>query len=140
MTENKTASAKKRPTFITVLCILSFIGIGISIIVGILGIIGLEASYRMLSELGSSMWGDMPSIAMMRLSMILSLVLTGVSLAWVIMIWKLKKLGFYLYVGAAIIAIILPLFVIGKSSLNVFSVVVTAIFIILYGVNFKHLK
>jgi len=61
------------------------------------------------------------------------------SLFGAIMMWKLKKTGFYLYVAANIIAAILPMVWLG-SAFAIMGFIWPVIFIVLYAINLKHLK
>ncbi|MDP1802384.1 MAG: hypothetical protein Q8L81_13585, partial [Bacteroidota bacterium] len=62
-----------------------------------------------------------------------------VSLFGVIKMWKLQKIGFFLYVGATVVSIIMTIVYSGFSS-GMMSIVFGALFIVLYGLNLKHLK
>ncbi|MFN6038665.1 MAG: hypothetical protein ACK452_09365, partial [Bacteroidota bacterium] len=62
-----------------------------------------------------------------------ALMLTGA-----IMVWKLKKLGFFLYVGGNILNIVLPLAF--GLPFDILGTVIVIIFIVLYFLNLKHLK
>jgi len=124
-----------RPTFLTVLCILTFIGSGLS---ALFILIGLVAAGALSGWLGSFPgMGDMGGLGSGYLVIVLVLALA--SLYGAIMMWKLKKMGFYLYTGANVIALFVPIIMASGKFLTL-GLVFTVLFIILYGLNLKHLK
>jgi len=155
MEENTTLEPKKMPGFLKVLCILSFIGVGLSIIMSIVGYIGLAALSTMSNSLSSG-FSDVPEVNTAMSSMdalvkngalyyILLIVAALICLVGVIMMWKLKKTGFYIYVIGEIAPVILPfvLFggfgVLGTMAL-VMGLIFPIAFIIMYALNLKHMS
>ena len=120
------ATAKQRPQFLTVLCILSYIGCGLAII------------------------GSLVTIG--TITGVIGLLAALICLYGVIQMWKLKKKGFYFYLVGEITPIIVSFATIGLAGLFSFAggiiAIITAlmvtifpvIFIILYGLNLKHLE
>ena len=53
--------------------------------------------------------------------------------------WKMKKMGFYMYAGANLVAFILPIAMLGLPF-NAMGLVWVILFVGLYGMNLKHLK
>ncbi len=83
-----------RPTFLTVLCILTFIGSGLGLIGGLLGLVG------------SSFLSWMPGVGGgTTLAVILGLVAAVLCLLGAVRMWGLYKQGFTLYLLGALIAI-----------------------------------
>jgi hypothetical protein len=114
-----------RPGFLTALCILSYIGCGLAIIGGL--------------------------VAITTLSGILNLVAALICLWGVIQMWKLKKMGFYIYLVGEIAPLIISIATIGFAGLFnfagglmaltvAFGFIFSLLFIILYAVNLKHLS
>jgi len=138
-TENVAAAA--RPTFLTVLCILSFIAAGLGILGYITAITAMSvvsAGVSALESAGGTITQTMgPSAAMTWAYVIVGFVTTLVSLYGVIKMWKLAKIGFFLYVGASVVSMIMG-FV--YSGFGVMGVIFPILFIVLYGLNLKHLK
>ena len=142
----------KRPTFLTVLCILSFIAAGISIIGGLLmglgkGAVEAAGGTTSLSNEMSNMPGmtaegnEVLAAADAIFSwpyMITSMILVIIGLIGVIKMWKLQKQGFYIYTGTAVAGIILPL--IFGVPFGVMGTVFTVAFIAMYGANLKAMK
>lgn len=153
MEENTTLGKKKLPGFLKVLCIFSFIGIGVYIVTYVLGYVTLIASSS-VSESITSEFND-PSVDSAIASMdplvkngtlyyILSLVACVLCLVGVIMMWKLKKSGFFIYLVGEIAPIILPFILLGGfGALGFFSIILSFVpiaFIIMYALNYRHLS
>lgn len=141
--------APKRPTFLTVLCILSFIAAGFSIIGGLMmgagsaivnsaavqdavasdpdAAAGMENASAVMAEAGLSTGAIWLGVA-----------LTVIGLIGVIMMWKLKKTGFYVYTGTQVLGIVLPM-VMG-AGFALWGTVFAVLFIVLYGMNLKHMS
>lgn len=124
-----------RPTFLTVLCILTFIGSGLSAFANLLLLVAAGAASSMLSSI--PLMGDVGGLGSGYLVIVLVLALA--SLYGAIMMWKLKKMGFYLYSGANVIALFIPM-IMASGKFPIFGLIITALFIFLYGLNLKHLK
>ncbi len=148
----------KRPTFLTVLCILTFVGVAISLIGGIMNYFAYSALAAtgdmfggMKTDAGQDMNNAMNSMAsalgmdygkMAMVAMIQALLNIPI-LIGAIMMWKQKKMGFWVYAIFEIIQPILPL-VMGLGLLGgvmaTVGLIFSILFIILYGVNLKHMK
>jgi len=155
MEENTTLETKKMPGFLKVLCILSFVGVGFSIIMSIVGYVGLAALSTMSNSLSSG-FGDAPGMNEATSSMnalinngalyyMLLIVAALICLVGVIMMWKLKKTGFYIYVIGEIIPAILPFILLGGFGVFgtmafVFGLIFSIAFIIMYALNLKHMS
>jgi hypothetical protein len=74
-----------------------------------------------------NIYNDMPKILV-----IINLVAYFFSLFAVALMWQLKKLGFFIYVAAQVIALAL--------AFTVGGLIFTALFIVLYFLNFKHME
>jgi len=159
------ADNPKRPTFLTVLCILSFIA-------GIWGIYsGIQSSFtdkpqRDLEEARTEMeeamdqMGDGPAMVVNMLESALEMAeLTAVnaqnlgyvaiatsllSLLGVWLMWNLRRMGFHIYVVASLLGLLLPFAFLGFSMVALiglgFGALFTILFIILYAVNLKHMR
>lgn len=92
----------------------------------------------MMSSAFSAMSAD--SIRKSSLIGILSCILT---LTGAIMMWGLRKNGFYLYIAGIVIAIVAPLLIFGGGLIGLASGGMTAVigiaFIVMYGVNTKYM-
>ena len=148
---------KQRPVFLSVICILTFIGSGwgalsslFSLIVGTSGN-SFDAMYSMMGS--NPEMADMMSSTMDYLQTtitygtqisVIQLVLTIISLIGAIMMFRLKRLGFYLYAAAQVVMLFVMPYFAGYSWIVLASFIVSAVFaalfIILYAVNLKHME
>lgn len=136
-----TAGAGKRPVFLTVLCILSFIAAGF----GIITFVGLITAMGAATAVVGSMEGlegvseaaaAGPSAAMTWAYLAVGLITIVVSLIGVIKMWKLKKQGFMLYVGANVVSMIMG----SIYSFSIGALIIPIVFIVLYYLNVKHMS
>jgi asparagine N-glycosylation enzyme membrane subunit Stt3 len=151
--ENNTTPTEQtgtRPTFLTVLCILSFIAAGFAIIGYVLVITAMGAASAIASNMegmsgeagqAAAMMNEAmskaPSMGLTWAYIIVGFVTVLVSLFGVIKMWKLQKIGNYLYVGASVVSMIMGII---YSGFGVMGVLFPILFIVLYGLNLKHLK
>ncbi len=158
----------KRPTFITVLCILTFIGSGWGLVGGAIQYFsadkqalsmsiskekvatdiqksgksdaGTQMAEKMVNSMGSAF-----TVENLKKTAIASVVGALLCLAGAFLMWQLKKTGFYLYIAGTLIGIISPFVIYGTD--NLMSIITSVmvgffgiVFVILYGVNLKHMK
>lgn len=154
-----------RPTFLLVICILTFIGSGWSVLSNLFSIFtsgmmdsslqmeqysnmmgnieGSASSSFLAGFLNSSMEVLQATAAHAREIAVMQLVLSVISLLGAIMMFQLRRFGFYLYTAAQTLALfVLPYFA-GFSTLVVigmlWSAFISLIFIILYAVNLRYM-
>lgn len=155
---------KQRPTFLTVICILSFIGLGFSILGAIINLamapmmqevsgIAQSGMDEAMNEISTDAPAALPfiqklfgsSMAMMEhlteIS-IINLICSAIALFGVIKMWQLKKVGFYLYTGGKIIIILTPIVLVGGliGSMSLIGAVFPIAFIVMYAVNLKAME
>jgi hypothetical protein len=154
MEENDKIVVKKIPVFLKVLCISSFIGSAIYLITYIIGYIFLKSlinetisinkDFGDISDVNSIMSNSEPLIKNGMLYYILSMIAVLICLAGVIMMLKLKKTGFYIYVVGEIAPVVLPFILLsGFGALSGFSIILAilpVLFIIMYALNLKHMS
>ncbi len=132
---------KKRPVFLTVLCILTFIGSGLGVLGGAIGLVaaGAATSLSKIPMLGPAL-ATAASFGIVYT--LINLVLAAASLYGAIMMWKLKKTGFWIYLVAQVAMLIVPVFFMGIAGLvgSVLGLVFTAAFIIMYAINLKAME
>ena len=140
--QNNSNGRKKRPGFLSVLCILTFAGSGLGMLGGLFTLIAASMADFLSTVPGFGNAIEAAAIAGTTYSVI-SVLLSFVSLLGAIFIWNLKKTGFWMYTVAQVAMLILP-FLFLPSILAmvgfILSVVFTAVFIILNAVNYKHLS
>lgn len=155
-----------RPSFLTVLCILTWVGSGFILISQLFSLamapmlkatssLAQEGMEEAMDELSSDAPGFAPifqkfmgqgmqaiehhvELSLIRIIGVL-LVLFGA-----ITMWKLKKMGFYLFLGGKMVIIIGVFIIMGASGLAFLSIIgslfVAIAFGIMYGVNLKYMK
>jgi len=164
--DQQTTSNNQRPLFLTIVCILSFVGLGWSIVQSFTGLIFTGAGEPLMDLVKSNMeiakaevYTSDPDASVFvnaifdattRLLEILPLfigitsLLSLLALTGVILMWMLKRTGFYIYTGAKVIGLFIPVALLGYNFLSMFMtmgmVFTSAIFITLYAFNFKVLK
>ena len=159
-TPEELSNKPARPPFLNTLCILSFIMGGLMVLTGIWGVISSFMPYS-VSELESiermkELGMDPAAFEKNPVGQIISLLFQVVSLFGVVMMWKLRKTGFYLYILGEIAPYIYTI-AMGKSITammgsmgSMFSTVVyvslaiviliNVAFIIMYALNLKHMR
>ena len=150
-----------RPTLLTVVCILSYIGGGIrivfySVLWAISGAVMQYIEKKMegvdvrdasfwLKKIGDASMEKVDHIAGNITSFLMvSTFLSIISVAGVFFMWKMQLKGFYLYTGAQLFLISSPyiIFNIGMPSLGTFffSSLMSFVFIILYAIHLKKME
>ncbi|MFA8433567.1 MAG: hypothetical protein ACEPOZ_03525 [Marinifilaceae bacterium] len=151
----------KRPTFLTVLCILTFIWSGLKIIGNFINLI--FSSFRnnfdlsffddILTDIDDEFAYQIVENAFEVLQRAIdhgfaialsNLLLYGLNLTGAILMFQLNRKGFYLYVAAQVLLLaVTPVFV-GWNFLSAFSVfwggMFAVLFIVLYSLNLKHMR
>lgn len=151
----------KRPTFLTVLCILTFVGAGLNLVMSIVNYFSYSAMASNGSNLFNSLGGGgsaeseqlaqgigalaeafgMDFEKMALVSLIQALINIPILIGALLM-WKQKKTGFYVYTVFELVQPIIPL-VMGLGMLGgmmaVFGILFAVVFIVLYGLNLKHM-
>jgi uncharacterized membrane protein len=148
----------KRPKFLTVLCILSFVGIGLSLVFGIMNYFSYSAlanAGNALDNLGAGAGSEKMGEALnaiadsfgvdyskLALASLIQTLLNLPILAGVILMWKQKKLGYFIYAPFELIQPALPL-VMGLGFFGGISAILGLVFaiafIVMYGLNLKHM-
>ncbi len=157
-----------RPQFLAVICILTFIGSGWGIIGGIIQFATSEKQAQQIvitkkkaasdiqkkgdnnagSHFAEKMVNSMTTAftaANFRKAGIAAIIGALFCLAGALMMWRLKRIGFYSYIIGVIIGIVSPFIIYGSDNLMaIISSIgvgfIGMVFIILYGVNMKYMK
>ncbi len=155
-----------RPTFLMVLCILTFLGSGYAIFSGITGYLTADATAGLTQaamqdaqdqiassdDAGSKMAekmlsgiSDVLKPENLKKNAMFTAIAAIFTLAGAILMFQLKKAGFWLYVVGTIISIVAPFVIFGAG--NLFSLgmafitaLIGILFVILYALNLKYLK
>lgn len=159
----------QRPQFLKILCILTFIGSGYGIINGVVTYFKANDISKFVTEAKAEINNDISkkkkandtasvslagnvvnnmsvmakpeNLRKMAIGTVISSILC---LLGAILMWNLRKVGFYIYALGTIIIIILPFYLFGNNFLNNISVGVQGfigiIFVIFYAMNIKSMK
>jgi len=161
--EEQVMETKKRPIFLTVLGILSFIGVGWQIISGIItmgagsltsavtsagseyaeGLSNMEGMDQAMAGLNEAVDAANKLAQNASLLGIINIVAALVCLLGVIWMWKLMKKGFYVYVIGELAAPVATLALVGFGLGGITATlgfIFPIIFIILYALNLKHMS
>ncbi len=161
--------APQRSTFLTVLCVLTFLASSYSIVTNISNYLNADVSSTFVkqslddtqSKLEESLKDDekaagitdrlmsdaskMSSPESIKKSALLTILASALTLGGAILMFMLRKPGFWLYVAGTLVSIIAPLVISGTG--NMLSIGMTILFgffgilfIILYALNLKQLR
>ena len=159
--ETLSVHPKPRPVLLTVLCVLTFIGSGFGIFGNLMAMFAtpfLEFVQPSMFEEAFNHLGNNPGdqfvkqaldMGLLALDNFLAITLSkfifyALSLVGAIMMFQMKKIGFYLYIAAQVgFLFIGPIFLgwnLFVSIALLFSVFFSLLFIALYAINFKHMS
>lgn len=161
-------SKKKRPTFLIILAVLSFLSLVLSFFGSLFSFLSgplseeemesqsaqLYESISLLKSQGMDGFADTMEKTMMYadymnseafyIGNLTSLLVSILGIVAVILMLKLRKIGFHLYVAYSLLPILLMYVIAPIELITTFAVVtsliVSALFCLLYGLNLKHMK
>jgi hypothetical protein len=151
----------KFPSFLKVLCILTFIGAGFGLITALSGIFTLDSSIATLERSQETLRGSHNPLGNFsgqiqsmkkygQISNILTILANALCLVGALLMWKLKKIGYFAYLAGSLSAFV-PLYLLNSSNnegmmgvimgiVFIIQIMLIIAFIIMYTINFKHLK
>ncbi len=143
-----------RPEFLKILCILSFVASGLMILIYGIGSMCLGISEQMIGNAWEKVTESNPQFANMDameffhavgMLCVYGLIANVFSLVGVIMMWRLEKIGFFIYVIAELSTNFLSLDIKGSEGTSsmggmIFSTVIDLVFIVMYFLNLKHMN
>lgn len=152
--EQMTTEEPKRPQFLTVLCILTYIGVGLGIVFGILGwwvvkkmmpaMEGMDDTDAYSEMEGMMSEATLAAMKWIDVTTIVSIAGCLVCLAGALQMWKLKKAGFYIYAIGELGPVIVSAFLLGSVAFSEWSMIagsaLAVLFVVLYALNLKHMK
>ncbi len=162
MQETVTNPTGKRPTLLTVLCILSFIAGGWAIISGIMTLVATPDTSEVQLQMEEAMEGlegmddnplagfaqGMADQAVLAAEVakpmnMANIVIALISIFGVWQMWNLKRSGFYIYLLATVAGLAVPMIFLGGGMLALMAVglggFISLVFVILYAVNLKYM-
>jgi len=158
---------KRRPDFLLVLCILTFIGSGFGLVnactnyinADVLTEIARDALEKSKHEAGKEFSGTEKRVAekmingvtsmmdpeKLKQNYLLTFIGNILTLAGGILMYRLRKSGFWVYIAGTVLLVATPVIIFGVG--NMFSLGITfmlgivgILFIVLYSLNLKHLS
>lgn len=144
-----------RPAFLKVLCILTFVGAGLMILVYLIGSLTLvmgEESMNMLVEKIQEANIDLKIddtaafLTQFGRTCLLALITNIFTIVGAAMMWNLNKIGFFIYAAAEIAANFLGMDMsagvdgAGNSNSIGFSLFIDLVFIVMYALNLKYMN
>lgn len=157
----------KRPTFLTVLCILTFITTGFGLLSGIAGVFGgapseedkINSSIQMNQSIEQLQKAKLDGLVhfMKQLQAmtesvyanffaynLVNVLILAIGLASALFMFNGKRNGFYGYLGYSLLGVILPYFFISAANipaiLPIFQTIISLIFIFMYSRNLHWMK
>lgn len=122
-----------RPTWLSVLCVLTFIGSGISSVSFLMVYISYDEALPMMQEIGSMIPG-MDLLATAGKNFFLTgFFLYFFSVMGASLMWRLQKIGFHFYVASQALLIILPVVYIKSFPFPIYEALITAGFVFFYS-------
>lgn len=150
-----------RPKFLTVLCILTFIGSGFGLLSGVRDYVQADARAVEIVKAKQQMSKDMNNQENIgtkfvkgmeaftpeniRKSSLGAIAASILCLVGAFMMWKLRRTGYYIYIVGVLAGIIVPIALFGTGNMLAnLGVAISGffglLFIVLYGLNLKSLR
>mgnify|MGYP001293446563 FL=1 len=148
MENQTTPEAPKRPQFITVLCVLTFIGSGFSFLSQIISFALYSKIPDLFYQMSNIMGGEIGELYIKTAELFVNmpryyfLILAAVyviSIIGAFLMLLLRKIGFHLYTISQILYLGLPLLII-HSPFNVPNLLLSMIFVLFYARYLKLMK
>lgn len=151
------AKGKDRAQLLTVLCILTFIGAGLSIVGSLIGFSqwsiqkGIDVMHEMIANsFDPDSFSKTEFLKWSYYSNLTSLISGTICLSGALMMWNLNKIGLYIYIFGWFLQITISIFAMPHLYTSdaissgiialVFNVLLMGAFIILYGTQLKRFK
>ncbi len=129
-------TSRRRPDFLSALCILTFIGSGIAFLGYFAASLFFEAAKALIVQYTS--WQSAEILSPLYFTLLM--VLYALSLTGAIRMWKRHRDGFWLYLIAQGIILFLPVIWIDGQAFSATNALFTALFTGGYGMNLKWLR
>lgn len=146
-------SEPERPQFLKILCILSFVGCGLMILLYTVGAMFLGLNEQMIASFWAKAVESNPQLEDLDpivffhefgMVCVYGLIATIFSLIGVIMMWRLEKIGFFIYAIAELSTNFFSMNMGNDQEKSyvgtIFAIVIDLVFIILYFQNLKHMN
>jgi hypothetical protein len=134
-------SKEKRPTLLTVLCILTFIASGLNAFSNLMVFIFFDVSMKFGAEMVKAF--KLPGMDLFLSAkpeyFAATAVINALAVAGALRMWQLRKQGFHIYTVSQILLILAPMYFFKLPGPDFFSIIVGGIFVLLYGSNLKNM-
>lgn len=122
-----------RPTWLTVICVLTFIGSGISTVSFLMVYFSYEVALPLMQELGGVIPGMELFATAGRNFFLTGFILYFLSLMGARLMWQLRKIGFHFYAASQVMLVLLPVVYIKGFPFSFIEASLTAVFILFYS-------
>ena len=126
---------KKRPDFLSALCVLTFIGSSVAFVGYFLASLFFEQTSALIIKYSS--WFSTNVISPIYFTVLMALY--AGSLIGAIRMWKLHRNGFFIYTITQLLILFLPVIWINTQAFSVTNAIFITLFIVGYGWNWKWL-
>lgn len=127
---------KERPSFLSALCILTFIGSGLAFFIYLFASLFFKKASDFIIQYSS--WNSTDDINPFYFILLLSGYI--ISFFGALKMWRLNKTGLFFYIFSQLAILFLPVIWLGWSALSMTNTIFTIIFISGYSVHYKYLK
>jgi hypothetical protein len=125
-----------RTSFLSALCILTFIGSTASFFMYFLAALFFEKTSEFIIK-----YSNLHSVeAISPFYFTVLMALSAISLTGAIRMWKLHRDGFFIYTISQLIFLFLPVIWLGWNSFSVTGAIFTGVFVVGYAMNWKWLR
>jgi hypothetical protein len=139
--ETVATQEKIRPVFLTVLCVIAFLHVGMSIITGTIGtLMSPELGWFRATGLFALFTDGMSSLLGLFWSVVM-LLLSIIAFVGIIQIWKMMRLGVWLFAIPLFFTIIIPLIKLGIAWwILIPNITIIFFLIFLFALNYQKLS
>ncbi len=123
----------QRPSWLTFLCVLSFIGSGLTGFSFLLIYLSYDEAIPMIREFGNLIPGVELLATAGRGFFLTGFILYFLSFFGVSLIWRMRKAGFHFYAASQLMALFLPVIYIKGFPFQFSEAIVTGLFIFFYS-------
>jgi hypothetical protein len=138
--DTKADQSSTRPELLKILCILSFIGSGISALSNLMVLLSFDQLDLIIDDLLANLPELETILSGGKGFFISGFVLYAISLVGVYQMWKLNKTGFHIYTGAQFFILLLPVITLESFQVPFLSILITIAFVIAYSSQLKFMR
>ncbi len=135
---------RERPIFLTVLCVIAFIHVGLSIILGLFSTIasGIPSAFRALPYLDD--FGGMAATLAGLLFSAIALILAILAFLGIIQMWNMMRIGFWTFSVSMVFFLLAPFAILSFPLkwilyITLPNLIIVPMLIILFAFNYKHM-